>query len=99
MHHWPFGVVGGGGVGVVISHFFQASILPSSHYTINPFLPIILVQKSKYGKELLLTEVSVCPELTIYKTFLRFSVLILLKTKEVKTQFAVHCLGLKQHLI
>ena len=34
------------GVNLMISHFFKASVLPSSHYSIHPFLQIILVQNS-----------------------------------------------------
>ena len=35
-----------------MSHFFNASIPPSSHYSIHPFLHIIPVQNSLCGKEL-----------------------------------------------
>ena len=37
---------------LVISHFFKASILPSSRYSIHPFLPIIVKQNNWCGNEL-----------------------------------------------
>ena len=37
---------------LVISHFFKASILPSSRYSIHPFLPIIVKQNSWCRNEL-----------------------------------------------
>ena len=39
------------GVNQMIIHFFKASILPGSRYSINPFLEIIMVQNRKCGKE------------------------------------------------
>ena len=40
------------GVNQMVIHFFKVSVPPSSHYSIHPFLQIILVENSSCGKKL-----------------------------------------------